>query len=159
MPEDKPEWFELLLDSMFSGGQGLLKHENNDESELESCMEFVQYAEKYNILAAASIVTDIVARILVLDRKKKNQFQSLKNYIPLVFRVFPAGHELRGLFARYFLRDCYTSSKLEEEEAKVDGFAAEVLRQARMFKYAAVKGYITDPFTGKTHRISREGAD
>lgn len=156
MPEDKPEWFELLLDWIFSGGQSQFKPNSDDGSELDSCMEFVQYAEKYDIPAAATIVTDIVTRILVLDREKKHQLQSLKKYIPLIFRVFPVGHELRAQFARYFLKDCYTSSNHEEEEATVDGFAAEVLKQARMFKYKPEGGYITDPFTGKRLRTSSE---
>jgi hypothetical protein len=38
----------------------------------------------------------------------------------------------------------------------VDGFAAEVLKQARMFKYKPGGGHIIDPFTGKRLRTSSE---
>jgi hypothetical protein len=75
------------------------------------------------------------------------------NIIETIFRVLPAGYELRALVARVALITGALKGDYEKQEGTVNGFGEELFRQ---FRYSRITGdaiNLKDPFTDMVVRV------
>jgi len=121
------------------------------------CIDFVKYADQYNIPEAAEVVYEPLKEALKFqykDGKPTKMTAKLGKRIPriapsdveLIFRVMPAGSKLRTLAAQGALSYHGMQAGFEKQEREVDGFVAEMLLQIR----ASIKSEFrwTDPISG-----------
>lgn len=57
LPEDRVDFFQLLLDYMFTSSGELVKAKGDSKEQMEHYMEFIEYAGKYDLLGALEIIS------------------------------------------------------------------------------------------------------
>lgn len=145
LPEDRPEDFQLLLDYIFINGEGPLEPKGDPKQQMKYCMEFVEYAGKYDLIGAIQVVLGALKRLLeACFRGIKVDMLLQPQHIGTVFRVLPEGHELRGLVAVISLKFGLVDGLYEPQEKTVDGFAAEMLNQLRKHKSGRAFAHVQD---------------
>ncbi len=129
---------------------------------VQRCMEFILYADKYNLAEAAEVVYEPLKRALQFDYSlgkpikmttkpgKPRAPRITPGDIELIFRVMPTGSRLRRLAAQGVLSSNGMQSGFVKQEREVEGFAAELLWQMR----ASIKSDFkwTDPISGKERK-------
>lgn len=134
LPEDKVFHFDILIEYMSRGNPSLVVNAaGNKAFIIRQCMDFIQYAGKYDLWEATSAVYEPLNKaFLQWGPRSKGQLPITGLDIETVFRVVPAGHSLRTLIAAAALSfGGISSSPFRAQEEKVEGFAAEMLRQFR----------------------------
>jgi hypothetical protein len=58
--------------------------------------------------------------------------------IRTIFKYYPAGHKNRSLCAQAAAQVCLRAGYCKKEEVEVDGFAAELLQQARKYPFIRI---------------------
>ena len=118
-------------------------------------MNFIRYADKYNLAAAAEVVYEPLREALQHsygDGKpiklvcKPRAPRISPSDIELIFGVMPAGSRLRSLAAQGALSNNGMQLGYLKQEREVDGYAAELLVQIRASIKSDTKW--TDPIVG-----------
>ena len=135
---------------------------------VQRCVEFIEYADTYNLAAAAECVYEPLKTALhykyasgtpiKLNGKIKLSGKARKERVPritaddveLIFRVMPVGSKLRTLAAQSALSNNGMRVGFFKQERDVDGFACEMLSQIR----ASIKGDFKwiDPISGSERK-------
>jgi hypothetical protein len=118
-------------------------------------MNFIRYADKYNLAQAAEVVYEPLKEALQHSYRDGKPIKLVwepraprisPSDIELIFGVMPAGSRLRSLAAQGALSNNGMLVGYLKQEEEVDGYAAELLVQIR----ASIKsdGKWTDPIVG-----------
>ena len=132
--EDKVNEWEILLEFMFSGKVKKNKlsfpESNTADQQLQSCMGFIEYTDKYNLGGACMAIHDSLMECLEVLVENDTIDKYLKGSdIGLVFRAAPEESQIRKLIVQAAM--ACASSRFKDQEKRCDGFAAEVLAQLR----------------------------
>ena len=124
---------------------------------MQRCIDFIRYADKYNLAEAAEVVYEPLKEAIKFqykDGKPTKVTSKLGKRIPriaasdieLIFAVMPAGSPLRTLAAQGALSHNGMKQGYLKEEREVDGFAAAMLSEMR----ASIKSDFKwiDPISG-----------
>jgi hypothetical protein len=135
LPEDRIDYFQLLLDYVFISGGELIRAEGDGKQQMKYYMDFIEYAGKYDLIGAIQIISGALKDLIKASfRGTKVNLLLAPVHIEIIFRVLPEGHELRGLVAVLALKFGLVSGLYKSQEKTVDGFAAEILNQLRKHK-------------------------
>jgi hypothetical protein len=103
-------------------------------------MNFIRYADKYNLAEAAEVVYEPLKEALQQSAREDKPIKLdckprapriLPSDVELIFGVMPAGSRLRSLAAQGALSHTGMLAGYLKQERDVDGFAAELLVQIR----------------------------
>jgi hypothetical protein len=118
-------------------------------------MNFIRYADKYNLAEAAEVVYEPLKEALQQSAREGKPIKLIckpraprisPSDIELIFGVMPAGSRLRSLAAQGALSFTGMQAGYLKQEREVDGFAAELLVQIRASVKTDTKW--TDPIVG-----------
>jgi len=118
-------------------------------------MNFIRYADKFNLAEAAEVVYEPLKEALQHSYGEGKPIKLIckpraprisPSDVELIFGVMPAGSRLRSLAAQGALSYTGMQAGYVKQETEVDGFAAELLVQIR----ASIKNDTkwTDPIVG-----------
>jgi len=133
LEEDLIAHWEILLEFIYSGkvATNAVNFEvpiGSDILKVDKCMDFMEYADKYDLGGASIAVHDCLQQSFKPQRGYKPIFPD--GLIELVFRVVPPGSQLRALVTKAALN--HDIHKFKKQEVEVHGYAAEVLAQLRI---------------------------
>jgi hypothetical protein len=127
---------------------------------MQRCIDFIQYADKYNLAKAAEVVCEPLKKALKFqykDGKPNWCTKSTPNMgkrvprieasdVELIFAVMPAGSRLRTLAAQGALSHNGMKQGYFKQEREVEGFATAMLSEMR----ASIKSDLKwiDPISG-----------
>ena len=154
LPEDNPKFFKILVNYMFAAGGNPIRLEGSCRAQMDTCLEFIQYAGKYDLPGAVEAVSGDFKRLL---EEEYELCSLLYGLIETIFRVLAKDHQPRALIARFAVLGGFITGyhSEEEEEEEVDGFVAEVLKQFRESRFKDDDIEIKDPITGDKVKIYR----
>lgn len=151
LPEDKVEYFDVLVDFMLHGrvspeavAAATSSWEHGCDVDRPPPYEYfkiIEYADKYKLAeATTSLVEPYLETHFITCEPVEQQ-------IELIYRAFPAGNIIRSTVAQGYLSSemPFRDSGFEEQEQNVVGFAAEVLAELRK---CLTRVEWLDPITG-----------
>jgi hypothetical protein len=126
-------------------------------------MDFIKYADKYNLAEAAEIVYGPLKEALQHSYRDGKPIRSFckprapritPSDVELIYSIMPAGSKLRSLAAQGALSNNGTHASYVKQEQEVEGFASEMLLQVRESLKSDIKW--TDPISDAQRKWCRK---
>jgi BTB/POZ domain len=128
LPEDNVENFEVLMYYVLTGHVAPQIPIGSDLKEgMETCMNLIEYADKYGLAEASMAVEESLTKIL----KRTHGDFILPNHIEIIYRAFQHPHILRQTFAAHAAHKCLCGAKFAKQEDEVRGFARDIVKYVR----------------------------
>jgi hypothetical protein len=147
LPEDRPEFFQILMDYIFSGGENERNLKTYKFGTWKGCIAFMEYAEVYDLAGAVVAITGYITGLL--ERDARGEDYPREDQIRTLFRVLPEGHYLQEFITKNALRHGLASGRYAKLGNEVQGFAAETLHQFRMSRFTNDEIWLKYPVTGE----------